>query len=383
MDKKTKLALFKDIARLLNQSTITWAIGGSLLLYAEQIVEDFNDIDLFLELNDDTQRLELEHNLTKLGAKEVKTGNNKKFHSAYFKTYNYQGLEIDLIAGFGIYDSRCQLHYFAKILKMKTREYEGVAFIFDSLAAWYEYYSLMDRKERVALIEKDARKRLEAYFQKKQKERYIQYNLHVIPAKGRAYYHGLALGDLKRIIKRCNMFEIKLLAAILDMKYYEEIILQGLIITQTASYAALKKGIIEQLKLIDNWATADNFALSIKIKEEDKADFYCFLKDLANSHEAFQERFICVSLLKHYRDSAYLQDNLALLAGLQAQNYYARSAKAWFLATIYPQAPTAVLTYLAHEEKDREVIKLTLRKIAELKNSDRQEIANLKERYHL
>jgi hypothetical protein len=45
------------IAKLINQKNITWAIGGSVLLYLKGFVDDFNDIDIMV-LEDDVDKLQ-------------------------------------------------------------------------------------------------------------------------------------------------------------------------------------------------------------------------------------------------------------------------------------------------------------------------------------
>lgn len=41
-----KLEILSQIAKKLNEGHVTWAVGGSLLLYFKGIVDEFHDIDL-------------------------------------------------------------------------------------------------------------------------------------------------------------------------------------------------------------------------------------------------------------------------------------------------------------------------------------------------
>ena len=48
METERKLDVLADIARALNQSGVTWAVGGSLLLYFKGKTCVFSDIDLMV-----------------------------------------------------------------------------------------------------------------------------------------------------------------------------------------------------------------------------------------------------------------------------------------------------------------------------------------------
>ena len=48
METERKLDVLADIARALNQSGVTWAVGGSLLLYFKGKTGVFRDIDLMV-----------------------------------------------------------------------------------------------------------------------------------------------------------------------------------------------------------------------------------------------------------------------------------------------------------------------------------------------
>lgn len=47
-----KLEILSQIAKKLNEGHITWAVGGSLLLYFKGIVDEFHDIDLMVHADD-------------------------------------------------------------------------------------------------------------------------------------------------------------------------------------------------------------------------------------------------------------------------------------------------------------------------------------------
>ena len=62
METERKLDVLADIARALNQSGVTWAVGGSLLLYFKEIGLDFGlgDIPLDVQIMQHTGCIELQ-----------------------------------------------------------------------------------------------------------------------------------------------------------------------------------------------------------------------------------------------------------------------------------------------------------------------------------
>lgn len=142
--------LLKEISRKFDSFNVRWAIGGSLLLYFYNIVEEFHDIDIVVDIEDAIKAKEI---LSELGVfQEQKCKLN--YLTTHFYEFNINGIDIDLIGGFAIkkedkiYDCSFNSEIVDSYVKIDDK------FIpLDSLKKWAKYYALMDRETKVNLIE--------------------------------------------------------------------------------------------------------------------------------------------------------------------------------------------------------------------------------------
>ncbi len=119
-------------------------------------------------------------------------------------------------------------------------------------------------------------------------------------------------------------------------KYYEEIMLKGLLITIMKEPIDKK---ITQIKKfvnkIDNWAICDVFCSSLKIKNNEKETFFDYLKEYYNSKEEFKLRFLIVMLLDHYLEDEYIDEVFKIINNIDSDKYYVNMAIAWLLSIAF------------------------------------------------
>lgn len=151
MKTERKLALLKRIAHSFNQAGITWALGASMMLYFKGIARDFHDLDLMI-VNEDAsiaQRI-----LSEMGVLQPSVP-NPKYKSKMFLEFVIDGIDVDLIAGFAIVSGAtihdCSLRREQIVEKVS---FEGEVIPLQSPALWREYYLLMGRNEKAALIDR-------------------------------------------------------------------------------------------------------------------------------------------------------------------------------------------------------------------------------------
>lgn len=148
-----KLQVLSDIAEQLNQNGITWALGGSAMLYFHHVVSDFHDLDILTDCRD---ALKVRKILRDMGTLHD-SSNGKQYRTEYFFEFTVSGVEIDIIAGFAIikdgiaYD--CSLN--AEDITDKVTV-NGQKIPLHSVQVWRRYYELMDRQEKVRIIDSAA-----------------------------------------------------------------------------------------------------------------------------------------------------------------------------------------------------------------------------------
>ncbi len=101
METERKLDVLADIARALNQSGVTWAVGGSLLLYFKGKTGVFRDIDLMVC---ETDVEKLKQAMLPLGA-PAPSNPNAQYRTRCFLEFTIRGVDVDVMAGFVILEN--------------------------------------------------------------------------------------------------------------------------------------------------------------------------------------------------------------------------------------------------------------------------------------
>jgi len=137
------------IASRLNKEDVRWAVGGSLLLFFYDILENPKDIDIIIQPEDKNTVFKI---LQSIG-KEEETKDVANYRTGVFGKFDVEGIEVDIIGDFYIKVSNgYYLHPFkSKDLDVVIKN--EVKIYLDSLKNWSETYQAMgDPKGRVELI---------------------------------------------------------------------------------------------------------------------------------------------------------------------------------------------------------------------------------------
>lgn len=140
------------------------------------------------------------------------------------------------------------------------------------------------------------------------------------------------LRDYAKKISRNNNLEE--LLKIIDNEYYEEIMLQGMLIglEKNISFEKLEQYIKEFVPKIDNWAICDNFCAGLKITKKYKKEMYELIKKYLKSNNEFEIRFAIVMILDYYVEGEYLEENFVIFDKIKLDKYYVKMAVAWAIS---------------------------------------------------
>lgn len=145
-----KIELLKKIALQFEKAHITWALGGSMMLYFKGIVPVFQDIDLMVA---DADAQTAQSILCSMGQMQPQNP-NPKFRSKAFMEFVIDSVDVDAIAGFAIVSGDgvvdCSLQKEQIVERMPLGE---ACIPLQSPALWCRYYRLMDRTEKAQMIE--------------------------------------------------------------------------------------------------------------------------------------------------------------------------------------------------------------------------------------
>lgn len=145
-----KLEVLKQIARAFREEKICWAVGGSLLLYFKGITRTVHDIDLMVWEPD----IEKARRLLLTMGTLCPPRPQGSYRTRHFLEFVLGGVEVDVMAGFVIlkedqvWDCSLQPEQISEYLPLGEE-----VIPLQELSLWKKYYTLMDRKEKVKLLE--------------------------------------------------------------------------------------------------------------------------------------------------------------------------------------------------------------------------------------
>ena len=117
----------------------------------------------------------------------------------------------------------------------------------------------------------------------------------------------------------------------IDNEYYEEIMLQGVLIGQAKKedINIILKHVEKYVPKIDNWAICDVFCAGLKITKKYKKEMWNFIQKYLKSDKEFEIRFAVVMILDYYIDEEYLKEDFKIFNDIKHEGYYVKMAVAW------------------------------------------------------
>lgn len=154
----------------------------------------------------------------------------------------------------------------------------------------------------------------------------------------------------KKLIKKYSFEE---LINNIDDEYYEEIMLQGMLIglNSKENFNVIKKYIEDYISKIDNWAICDTFCAGLKIVNQNKENMWGFIKQYLDSDQEFYLRFAIVIILDYYIEEKYLEEIFRIFNNIQSEYYYVKMAIAWAISICLIKYYDKTINYLKNNSK--------------------------------
>lgn len=163
--------------------------------------------------------------------------------------------------------------------------------------------------------------------------KYREFHCRLCPTKKEII--GVKIPVLKKLSKELYKEDKQILSKI-GNEYYEEIMLQGLIIALSKEPLDKRINLIKQfVTKIDNWSVCDVFCSSLKIKNSEKKIYFDFLKIYYKSKKEFELRFLVVMLLDYFLEEEYLDAVFKIINEIRSEKYYVNMAVAWLLSVAF------------------------------------------------
>lgn len=194
---------------------------------------------------------------------------------------------------------------------------------------------------------------------------------------------GIRIPKLRNLAKELAEEDYKYYLKSIENKYFEEILLEGLVIgyCKTDIYEKLEL-IKEFVPKIDSWSITDTFCPTLKIKEKDLEKVWDFIMPYLKSNKEFEVRFAIIMMLDYYITDQYVDEVIECLDKVDNEGYYAKMAVAWTLAEIGIKYYDKLIKYLKGNNKlDTFTYNKTLQKLREsyrISSEQKEELKTMK-----
>lgn len=151
-----------------------------------------------------------------------------------------------------------------------------------------------------------------------------------------------------------------------SVKYYEEVMVEGLIIGYIKTDNETRfKYIRNFVPKINNWAVCDSFCNNLKFTKKNMSEVWDFILPYASSTNEFDVRFAVVMMLNFYIVDDYIDSVLSILNNIHHDGYYVKMAVAWAISFAYIHFPDKTLSFLKNNNLDNFTYNKSLQKIIE------------------
>ncbi len=190
--------------------------------------------------------------------------------------------------------------------------------------------------------------------------KYKEFNSKIINTKYEIL--GVRSPILKKIAKEIFKGDYEAFLNIQDYKYYEIIMLKGLVLGFIKDINKLENYFYSYLYLIDNWALCDSFCANLKIVNTNKEYFKGIIDNLINTGHEYKVRVGLVLLLDFYVEKEYLE-YLYFIISKNNDLYYVNMARSWLLCECFIKYQKETLEYLDNNNLDKFTINKAISKI--------------------
>lgn len=152
----------------------------------------------------------------------------------------------------------------------------------------------------------------------------------------------------------------------IDNQYYEEIMLQGMLIgLERDDFSTIQTHIKAFVPKIDNWAVCDVFCAGLKITKKQKKEMWELLQKYLKSDKEFEIRFAIVMILDFYIEEEYLEKDFKIFDSISSQDYYVQMALAWAVSICLIKFYDKTIKYLRTAKLDHFTYNKALQKARE------------------
>ena len=164
---------------------------------------------------------------------------------------------------------------------------------------------------------------------------------------------GIRVPIMRDIAKKISKSNIEEFLEYAQNKYYEEIMIQGLVISHIKDEKLFYKHFIEFIKKIDNWAICDSFCSSIKLVKNFEEKYFKEAIKMSLNGEEFTSRVGLVIILNHFISKNNLNNIFDTLNKIQNDKFYINMAEAWLVCEMYIKYPKETKEFIKNNKLNK------------------------------
>ena len=157
---------------------------------------------------------------------------------------------------------------------------------------------------------------------------------------------GIRLPIMRDIAKKISKTKIEDFLKYSNNKYYEEIMIQGFVISHIKDEEKFYKYFKNHITKIDNWSLCDSFCSSIKIVRKYENKYFNEAINLSLNKEEFISRIGLVIILNHFINKDNLDEIYNTLNKINSDKFYINMAEAWLICELYINYPNETLEFI-------------------------------------
>lgn len=161
-------------------------------------------------------------------------------------------------------------------------------------------------------------------------------------------------------------------------KYYEEVMIQGLVISNIKEVSLFDKYFKKHIQKVDNWALCDTFCSAIKIVEKYEDKYFNESVKLALNEEEFISRIGLVTILNHFINSKNLSRIYDVLNKINSDKFYINMAEAWLVCELYVKFPKETFNFIKNNNLNKFTQNKSISKICDSYRVSKEEKEVLK-----
>lgn len=135
--------------------------------------------------------------------------------------------------------------------------------------------------------------------------------------------------------------------------YYEEVMIQGLVISHIKDEKQFFNYFKKYINKIDNWAICDSFCSSIKIVKKYEEKYFREAIKMALNEKEFISRVGLVMILNHFINQNNLNDVYDTLNKIKSDKFYINMAQAWLVCEMYIKYPDETIKFLKNNSLNK------------------------------